>query len=137
MTSFYSFTIISVTLDCSDVSMLFFTHISYIFWVYTSHFVSGFIICVQCKALSCLMQDYSFVLFCSKFILTETCRLLAQCYAYLSFGLCSAHFLFQLFVVTCVCIYCIMAVVVKFPIEHFFLYCHFCLRLTSTFGSHL
>lgn len=63
--------------------------------------VSLFVFSVK-HLCSCVMQDYSFVLFCSKFILTETCRLLAQCYAYLSFWLCSAHFLFQLFVVTCV-----------------------------------
>lgn len=118
-TSFYSFTIISVTLDCSDVSMFFFTHISYIFWVYTSHFVSGFIICVQCKA---------FVFMCNARL--QFCFILLKVYfdwnmQTIGTVLCISFFLAMQrtfpFSALCCNLCCIMAVVVKFSIEHFFL----------------
>lgn len=59
---------------------------------------------------------------------------LAQRYVFL-FCYAAHIFISQLSVVTCFRIYCILAVIVNFPVDYFF--CHFCLRLTCTFGSHL
>lgn len=80
--------------DCSDVCVHVLILITLTFLDYTSYFSSGFVICVECKALSCIMQDCIFVLFCSKFILTDPYRLsgTALCIFVL---LHSAHFSFS------------------------------------------
>lgn len=99
---------------------------------YTSYFSSGFVICVECKALSWIMQDCIFVLFCSKFILTDPYRLSGTTLCIFVL-LRSAHFLSSL--LWRVHIYCILAIGSIF--NWTFLFCHFWRRLTCPFGSRL
>lgn len=128
-------TILSVNIDCSDVCASTLIHISFIFPALYIPFSTGSITCVQCKALQYIMRDciFSFCFAQSLFWLKLT-DCLAQRYVFL-FCYAAHIFISQLSVVTCFRIYCILAVIVNFPVDYFF--CHFCLRLTCTFGSHL
>lgn len=128
-------TILSVNIDCSDVCASTFIHIPFIFPTLYIPFCNRFhyLCAMQSIAMYNARLHFSFCFAQSLFWLKLT-DCLAQRYVFL-FCYAAHIFISQLSVVTCFRIYCILAVIVNFPVDYFF--CHFCPRHTCTFGSHL